>query len=138
MTVPASADSSSLDLRPIGPPQQLSAEVLQALVLAGEAARAAGRDELSSDDLRDALTVVAGGAPPPRAPSPARVTPYRDGPYLLRGPFELVDQDGEPIPCGRSTVALCRCGRSQLRPFCDGTHKLVDFRAESGAEGAAS
>ncbi len=64
----------------------------------------------------------------------ARITPYRDGPYLLRGPFELCDQDGSPIATGRSTVALCRCGRSQMRPFCDGTHKLIGFQAASGAE----
>jgi CDGSH-type Zn-finger protein len=64
----------------------------------------------------------------------ARITPYRDGPYLLRGAFELIDQDGNPIETHRSTVALCRCGRSQTRPFCDGTHKLMGFQAESAAE----
>jgi CDGSH-type Zn-finger protein len=69
--------------------------------------------------------------------APVRVTPYQDGPYLLRGPFELIDQDGNVIETGRRTVALCRCGRSQTRPFCDGTHKLVGFAAPSGAERAA-
>lgn len=64
----------------------------------------------------------------------ARLTPYRDGPYLLRGDFELTDQDGTPIETGRRTVALCRCGKSQIRPFCDGTHKLIGFRAEGGSE----
>ena len=34
----------------------------------------------------------------------------------------------------RETIALCRCGKSRLRPFCDGTHKLVRFRAPSGPE----
>lgn len=63
-----------------------------------------------------------------------RVTPYRDGPYLIRGPVELTDQDGTPIATGRRTIALCRCGRSQTRPFCDGTHKLIGFEAPSGAE----
>jgi release factor glutamine methyltransferase len=72
-----------------------------------------------------------------RAAAPARITPYRDGPYLLRGAFELTDQDGEPIASTRGTVALCRCGRSQIRPFCDGTHKLVGFRSASAAEGPA-
>jgi CDGSH-type Zn-finger protein len=67
--------------------------------------------------------------------APVRVTPYQDGPYLLRGPFELVDQDGNVIETGRRVVALCRCGRSQTRPFCDGTHKVVGFVAPSGAEG---
>ncbi len=58
-----------------------------------------------------------------------RITPYRDGPLLVRGPVELLDGHGEPIPTRRSTVALCRCGKSRLRPFCDGTHKLVGFSA---------
>ena len=62
------------------------------------------------------------------------ITPYRDGPLLVRGPFTLADQDGNPIEVGRRTVALCRCGKSRMRPFCDGTHKLVRFRAPSTAE----
>jgi CDGSH-type Zn-finger protein len=52
----------------------------------------------------------------------------------VRGPFTLRDQDGNDIDVGRETVALCRCGRSRIRPFCDGSHKLVRFRAPSGAE----
>lgn len=63
----------------------------------------------------------------------ASITPCKDGPYLVRGDFELRDAEGEPIPLRRSTIALCRCGRSQMRPFCDGTHKLIGFRAEGGA-----
>jgi CDGSH-type Zn-finger protein len=62
------------------------------------------------------------------------ITPYRDGPLLVRGPFRLVDQDGNEIDPGRETVALCRCGKSRLRPFCDGTHALVRFRCPSGPE----
>jgi CDGSH-type Zn-finger protein len=65
---------------------------------------------------------------------PVRITAYRDGPFLVRGPVELIDQDGQPILVDRATVALCRCGKSRLRPFCDGTHKLVRFQAPSGAE----
>jgi CDGSH-type Zn-finger protein len=64
----------------------------------------------------------------------ARITAYRDGPLLVRGPVELVDQDGRTIQVDRETIALCRCGKSRLRPFCDGTHKLVRFQAPSGAE----
>jgi CDGSH-type Zn-finger protein len=62
------------------------------------------------------------------------ITSYRDGPLLVRGPFTLQDQDGGEIAVGRRTVALCRCGKSRLRPFCDGTHKVVRFKAPSGAE----
>ena len=65
------------------------------------------------------------------------ITPYRDGPYLVRGPFRLMDQDGNEIAVERKTIALCRCGRSRIRPFCDGTHKGIGFRAQSGAEGYA-
>ena len=62
------------------------------------------------------------------------ITPYRDGPLLVRGPFTLRDQDGEEIESERDVVALCRCGKSRLRPFCDGSHKVVRFQAPSGAE----
>ena len=62
------------------------------------------------------------------------ITPYRDGPLLVRGPFTLTDQDGNEIEIGRRTIALCRCGKSRMRPFCDGTHKVVRFRAPSSLE----
>jgi CDGSH-type Zn-finger protein len=68
------------------------------------------------------------------ADSPMKITPYRDGPYLVRGPFALVDQEGNEIEVRRRVIALCRCGRSQTRPFCDGTHKAIGFQAESGSE----
>lgn len=62
------------------------------------------------------------------------ITPYRDGPLLVRGLFQLVDSEGESIDTKRSTVALCRCGRSRMRPFCDGTHKLTGFTAPPGVQ----
>jgi CDGSH-type Zn-finger protein len=61
----------------------------------------------------------------------ATITPYRDGPLLVRGDFRLLDQDGAEIDPGRRTIALCRCGKSALKPFCDGTHKRSGFTAES-------
>jgi CDGSH-type Zn-finger protein len=66
------------------------------------------------------------------AEDPVKITPYRNGPLLVRGPFVLVDQDGSEIEVKRRVVALCRCGRSQIRPFCDGTHKAIKFKADSG------
>jgi CDGSH-type Zn-finger protein len=67
-------------------------------------------------------------------PETTVITPYRDGPLVVRGPVRLVDQDGREIEVDRRTIALCRCGRSRLRPFCDGSHKLTRFSAPSGAE----
>ena len=64
----------------------------------------------------------------------AIITPYRDGPLLIRGAFRMVDQDGVEIEVDRDTIALCRCGRSRIRPFCDGTHRAVRFDAPSARE----
>jgi CDGSH-type Zn-finger protein len=66
------------------------------------------------------------------------ITPYRDGPLLVRGPFRMRDQDGREIVLDRETVALCRCGRSRMRPFCDGTHQGVGWKAPSAAESPGS
>ncbi len=62
------------------------------------------------------------------------ITPYRDGPLLVRGAFRLQDSEGRTIEADRNVVALCRCGKSRIRPFCDGSHKLSSFRAPSGQE----
>lgn len=63
-------------------------------------------------------------------PARATISPYPDGPLLVRGEVELVSSDGTPIPMRRRTVALCRCGLSTIKPFCDGTHKAAGFRAD--------
>jgi CDGSH-type Zn-finger protein len=64
----------------------------------------------------------------------ATITPYEDGPLIVRGDFELRTPEGETIEPGRDTIALCRCGKSAIKPFCDGTHKTVRFRAGSDRE----
>ncbi len=63
--------------------------------------------------------------------SGATITPYRDGPLIVRGDFRLLDQDGREIDPGRETIALCRCGKSGIKPFCDGSHKRAGFSAPS-------
>jgi hypothetical protein len=64
------------------------------------------------------------GRPTAMSPKDAVViTPYRDGPLVVRGSFELLDSEGNAIGRRRNPVALCRCGKSRARPFCDGTHK---------------
>ena len=61
---------------------------------------------------------------------PATISPYPDGPLIVRGDVELLTADGTPIPTRRRTVALCRCGLSSIKPFCGGTHKAAGFRTE--------
>ena len=51
----------------------------------------------------------------------ASISVYPDGPLIVRGDFALTDVDGRHLSAGR-TVALCRCGRSAVKPFCDGSH----------------
>jgi CDGSH-type Zn-finger protein len=62
------------------------------------------------------------------------ITAYEDGPLIVRGPVTYLSQDGEVVDPGRATVALCRCGKSGSKPFCDGTHKVARFRAPSGPD----
>lgn len=68
------------------------------------------------------------------SPTPATITPYPDGPYLVRGDFTVLDHRGREVPTERRTIALCRCGKSRIRPLCDGTHKLIGFKAPSAKE----
>lgn len=65
---------------------------------------------------------------------PVTITVYRDGPLIVRGDVRLTDPDGNELDPGRRTVALCRCGRSASKPFCDGSHSAVGFRAAAGDE----
>jgi len=62
--------------------------------------------------------------------TPVTITPCPNGPLLVRGDIEILDAQGRPLPRTRRTVALCRCGVSTIKPYCDGTHKAVDFRTE--------
>ena len=60
------------------------------------------------------------------------ITVRKNGPYLVSGAVELRDADGNVYPA-KNTVALCRCGASTKKPFCDGTHPKVGFRAAEQA-----
>jgi CDGSH-type Zn-finger protein len=67
------------------------------------------------------------------------ITYKANGPYLVTGPIALTDTEGKPvdIPAGRTTIALCRCGASVNKPFCDGTHSKIGFEAANAAVGNA-
>lgn len=57
----------------------------------------------------------------------AKLNVFADGPILIKGNFEISDSDGNTIECNDS-VALCRCGASNNKPFCDGAHKKIGFK----------
>jgi len=60
-------------------------------------------------------------------PTEVEITPSPDGPLLVRGPIRVVQADGtvEELP----RAAFCRCGQSQNKPFCDGSHRDAGFHA---------
>jgi CDGSH-type Zn-finger protein len=62
-----------------------------------------------------------------------KITALDNGPYLVKGPVVLLDAEGNEFFTQRTTVALCRCGGSQNKPFCDGTHSKIGFRAAERA-----
>jgi CDGSH-type Zn-finger protein len=74
---------------------------------------------------------------------PVTIRAKNNGPYLVEGPFTLIDADGTeyPLEAGRK-YNLCRCGASTNKPFCDGTHSRIGFaaaeRAVREAEGGGS
>ncbi len=58
-----------------------------------------------------------------------------NGPLVIDGPITLVDHFGNAftLPTEKPLLALCRCGQSAKKPFCDGTHKTCGFHAEETA-----
>lgn len=67
-------------------------------------------------------------------PDEVNITVTEDGPLSVKGPFKLVDADGNAYNTGgRKRVALCRCGASSTKPFCDGTHSRIGFEAAERA-----
>jgi CDGSH-type Zn-finger protein len=54
-----------------------------------------------------------------------------NGPLLVTGPFRLIDHLGNAfeLPTSKDTIALCRCGQSNNKPFCDGSHRGCGFQA---------
>ena len=52
----------------------------------------------------------------------------KDGPYLVNGAIERQDANGKTIPTKSESCALCRCGQSKNKPFCDGTHVKAGFK----------
>lgn len=68
----------------------------------------------------------ADGTRPPD-PETLEVEPMANGPLLVRGPIRVVRGDGSSEAMPRA--AFCRCGHSNNKPFCDGSHRDVGFRA---------
>ena len=62
----------------------------------------------------------------------AKIAALDNGPYLVKDPV-VVDPKGNRFPAERETIALCRCGGSTTKPFCDGTHSKVGLQVAERA-----
>jgi CDGSH-type Zn-finger protein len=57
-----------------------------------------------------------------------KITPLTDGPLRVEGDFEIFDPAGKAFGlAGRTAISLCRCGHSENKPFCDGSHRRLGF-----------
>lgn len=58
-----------------------------------------------------------------------------NGPLVVEGPFTLADSTGNlfTLNSAKPAIALCRCGQSANKPFCDGAHKTCDFISDERA-----
>jgi CDGSH-type Zn-finger protein len=60
--------------------------------------------------------------------SNTRITCLNNGPIRIEGEFEIVDPNGSAFGlAGRTVISLCRCGHSENKPFCDGSHNRMSF-----------
>jgi CDGSH-type Zn-finger protein len=57
------------------------------------------------------------------------ITVRDNGPYRITGPFTIVDAAGNVFAITSEVTALCRCGMSQTKPFCDATHRNCGFES---------
>jgi hypothetical protein len=73
------------------------------------------------------LTQVDGSDEVDELPYEPSIAVVADGPLWVRGGVRIEGADGEPYEV-RNRVTLCRCGASENKPFCDGTHKDIGFR----------
>jgi CDGSH-type Zn-finger protein len=59
---------------------------------------------------------------------PTKITASHNGPLRIEGDFEILDPSGKAFGlAGRTAISLCRCGLSANKPFCDGSHRRVEF-----------
>src|SRR5438128_11518430 len=62
------------------------------------------------------------------------IRPSKNGPYIIEGAVDLFDTEGNKIIVDKPRIALCRCGASKNKPFCDGTHSVIGFRDTKTAD----
>lgn len=69
-------------------------------------------------------------------PEPLTIRCRENGPLVIQGTFKIVDHLGQEfaLPANKETYALCRCGHSKNKPFCDGSHRQCGFQASEATQ----
>jgi uncharacterized Fe-S cluster protein YjdI/CDGSH-type Zn-finger protein len=81
-----------------------------------------------------ALRYTGDGLPPDDGDGePVSIEPQPDGPLYVTGSVSITDANDEPI-ADEPRVALCRCGASENKPFCDNTHKKLGWQETTRSE----
>ena len=119
------------DLRIAGAPEDMPGVATRAaLCRCGRSANKPFCDNAhEADGFEDRGPVGTAGEPLAQAGGPLEVTPLPNGPLVVRGNLTLVAGDGRVAWQG-TKAALCRCGGSANKPFCDGAHQRIGFTTE--------
>ena len=112
--------------------------LVYAMALAFAAFQSLDRRRFRRDNLYSVGSVTAATLSRQEKPmADVKITVLKNGPYIVTGGVELKDADGKSYP-SQDRVALCRCGASTKKPFCDGTHSKIGFQAaEQAVPGSA-
>lgn len=65
--------------------------------------------------------------------SDVTIQAFKNGPFIVKGAVKVLDHEGKEFAAEGKALALCRCGESDNRPFCDGTHNRCGFASEENA-----
>ncbi len=65
--------------------------------------------------------------------SEVTIQAFKNGPFIVKGAVKVLDHEGKEFSAAGKAIALCRCGESTNRPFCDGTHNRCGFASEERA-----
>ena len=66
------------------------------------------------------------------------IRPLPNGPYIVEGDVDIFDTAGNKVTSDKPRIALCRCGASSNKPFCDGTHSKIGFQAAEAINPASA
>lgn len=94
-------------------------------------------DGAASDKIRETIDNCPSGALTYELPSASNVNSetlheiklLKNGPIVIKGSFKVIDSGGTEF-VKEGSFSLCRCGASENKPFCDGTHKKTSFVAD--------